>query len=222
MKQNNDVADFGSLELLKFGWSTLQKSWKTLLPMFIVVFLVNLVTQSIVNSSDGALSFFANLASWCLISLLSAGLIYSGLKVLRGKDAQLSDLISQTEVFLQYLITSFVYSLLIIFGFFLLIIPGVYWLLKYAFVLELVVDKKQSMKEAFSESSQMTKGQFGTLLKFFVAAVFINMIGALLFGLGLIITAPVTFIAYLEMYRRMKGESLIDKSSKVVEGEIVS
>lgn len=88
-------------------------------------------------------------------------------------------------------------------GYILLVIPGIIWTLKYQFVPYLVADKEMDAKEAFEYSARMTDGWKMKLFFYGIGLMLVNLAGALLFGIGLIITIPITYLFSFVIYRAL-------------------
>ncbi len=126
------------------------------------------------------------------------------------------------KMFWSYLGATVLYMLLVGIGF-MLIIPGIYFMLKYQFFGELIVDKKLGAIEALKKSAEMTSGVKWQLLGFILGVAGVNVLGALVFGFGLFVTVPVTALAYYLVYRKLslRLESLLPAtSSPVSSGEV--
>ena len=108
---------------------------------------------------------------------------------------------------------------MVLVGLLLMIVPGIYWSLKYTFVPYLVIDKKAGVGEALRISGQMTEGIKWKLLVFLMITMLFNLGGVMLFFVGVLITAPITYLAIAALYvalveRVEKGE---DEAKKVEE-----
>lgn len=196
------------IELLKAGWQVFNTTWKLVLSLGVVLLLVSMAGQLAVESvADSWLAVPLDLLSTAVQLFVSAGLIYSLLRVSRGQQAEIKDLFSQGSVFISFFIANLAYGLLVVIGIFLLVIPGIYWALKYALVTYLVVDQKLGVGAAFSKSSQLTKGKLWKILVFSLVMGVFNVLGVLALGIGMLITIPVTSLAQVELYRRLLGET---------------
>ncbi|MYM62949.1 hypothetical protein [Pseudomaricurvus sp. HS19] len=102
-------------------------------------------------------------------------------------------------------ITMILMYVLLVIGFLLLIIPGIYLSIAYSMALYLVVDKKMSPWRALETSRKaVTKHWFPMFGLMFVLALF-NLIGMIPLGIGLIWTYPLLMIALGIAYRNMFG-----------------
>ena len=69
----------------------------------------------------------------------------------------------------------------------------------------IIVDKECSAIEALKNSYDITEGNLYLLLPFTFFIAIINLIGLLLFGIGLFITIPFSIICMIKLYSSIKG-----------------
>jgi uncharacterized membrane protein len=66
------------------------------------------------------------------------------------------------------------------------------------------VDRNAGALASIGESFRLVQGSFWSVLGFLVLGFFLNLLGALLFGLGLLVTIPVTSLSLTYLYRRLQ------------------
>lgn len=71
----------------------------------------------------------------------------------------------------------------------------------YAFI-----DKKCGPIEALKQSVRITKGNRGRVILFFFTMALLNLFGALLLIVGLLVSVPVTLLAFAHLYRTLSGQ----------------
>src|SRR5438552_1918138 len=127
------------------SWELLSKNFSSLLPLFVTVVLLNFLT-SWVGENYKSINTFVNLILNIILVIAEISLYYAvtkvALKLTDHQTVNLSNLGLITKEGLRYFLTSLAYFLLVVVGLILLIIPGIYFGLKYFFVSYLVVDKK--------------------------------------------------------------------------------
>ncbi len=64
-----------------------------------------------------------------------------------------------------------------------------------------------SVRESLRESAVMTRGVKWRLLLFIVTLIFLNLLGVAIFLIGLLITIPVSLIASVDVYLKLKAHS---------------
>jgi hypothetical protein len=74
----------------------------------------------------------------------------------------------------------------------------------YPYVL---LDRSQSILMVFQDAWTLTAGTRFDLVVFYIVAVILNVAGLLLFGVGLLITVPITIIAQANVYQQLATQS---------------
>jgi len=206
---------FSIKEALSFGWDTFRADlWFFLALMFglFAVFSILGALQSAAKGMHPLVFALINVASLIVNILAGMGLIRVVLGFIHQKKPSIREAFSfSTETFFPYVIGSFLYALIVIAGMILLFIPGIVWGLKYQFFGYFLLDKKCEPKEALKRSAQITKGVKKKLFGFLIVLSILNIIGALLFGIGLLITIPVTLLSVGFIYNTLslKNESAL-------------
>lgn len=111
----------------------------------------------------------------------------------RNRSVSATDLLLSFNRFIPLLILNLIVSLVILLGFLLLVIPGIYFSVSYLFAHLFVWFYDVPPKEAVSLSRKMVSGNFSQLLLLWLALAGINLLGALAFGVGLLVTIPFSF-----------------------------
>ena len=193
-------------EAIKFGWEvTLANFWFLLLAIFAVL-AASSVPSSIAGRIRGDFPIYAlffDLAGIVLAVVVELGLLKVVLKFVDGKKPDLADLFSTLPLFFNYIFASFIYGLIVFSGLLFFIVPGVilaimFWPFSY-----LIVDKELGALESLQKSSEITSGVKTQLFLFLLAAFGINILGAMFFLVGLLVTVPTTMLASAYIYRKL-------------------
>jgi uncharacterized membrane protein len=219
---NNQLTISNSLSQ---GWQYTKKNYSVLVLCFLVLAGIS-TAFSIFRSIPNTIVYFtgdsssAGLAVLIIFALLSPllfvaetalqnltaiGFTKIQLNILDSKKTKVSDLFNANGIFWQYLATSILVGLIVIGGLLLLIVPGIIWLLKYQFAMPLIVDKKLDITESIRKSGEITKGHKGWLFGFAIVLGLVNIGGALLLLVGLLVTIPLTTMAYIYVYRQLSS-----------------
>jgi len=142
-----------------------------------------------------------------LYIIISIGLITIALKFLDDEVPKFEDLFSFKPYFWRYFGASILTGLVVWAGLILLIVPGIYWALKFQFFGYFVVDQNCEPIESMRRSSQITQSVKWKLLGFGVFLAIINVIGAICLFVGLFVTVPVTLLAYSSVYRKLLSQT---------------
>lgn len=188
---------------IKFGWQKTKESLWFLVGFQIVFYLINMLTD---NSIFGF-----------IVSLLT-GLVFTSviLRISRNEKVVFKNIFDgiSLKTVLHYFLTTVIVSVLVFTGLILLIVPGIILSLMTCFASFLIIDNKNpswpalSFWQAVKESKKITKGYKWFLFKFMMVAVLVNILGLLCLGVGMLVSIPVTTIAFAFVYEKIKNISV--------------
>jgi hypothetical protein len=196
-------AEFSIGESLAFGWQKTKAHSGVIFP----VLLINIILM-------GAYSIVANEPTLTLMGMLWAfalgvggfitgtGLTLIALRIAQGKHVEFKNIIPLPELLWRYLLAGVLVGLVVMGGIILFIIPGIYFALKFSMVRFAVLDGLEVM-ESLDKSTKLTEGVKWRLMSFYLALLVINVLGAMAFFVGLLVTIPVTLIAYAHVYQKL-------------------
>lgn len=101
-------------------------------------------------------------------------------------------------------------------GLVLLIVPGVILMIRLGFYKYLIIDKKDiSITQALRESMILTKGITWKLFLFTVVLGLVNLVGFICFVAGLLVTIPLSAIAFAYVYNKLirRLEPVVEEKS---------
>ncbi|WP_082608889.1 hypothetical protein [Oerskovia sp. Root918] len=104
------------------------------------------------------------------------------------------------------ILAAFLVGIMAAVGTILCVLPGLAVLLFSAFVYYFTLDKEQDAITAIKSSWSLVAKNFGSVFLLLLALFGINIVGALLCGIGLLVTLPLSYIAVAYAYRRLIGE----------------
>ena len=91
----------------------------------------------------------------------------------------------------------------------IVIIINIIWIaLRFQFYQYFIIDEECGSIESLKKSYYMTKDNLNILLQFAFAIVIINLGGILFFGIGIIITVPLSLLCMTKLYLDMKRNIL--------------
>jgi len=179
------------------GWN-LFKQYHT---GFVGFCLLNLAIQLALHST----SYLGAVASVAVSSPLLMGNFIVSAKLVQGHTPEFRDFFAGFQYFVPLLLLSLIAGLFISIGTILLVIPGVYLAVAYLFASYLVVDRRLDFWPAMELSRRTVKPQWFGYFAFMLLLVLLNLAGALLLGLGLLVTIPVSFCAVTAAYADLFG-----------------
>lgn len=209
--------NFSIDEALKYGWKKMTEN----LGFFIVLVLVSFLISSFFNVFSGifqeripSLSILFTIGGIIFSVFINIVYIRVALNIYGGDRGKVEDILTLSlPLFFKFLLANVLYFLIVAAGFLLLIVPGIYFAVKYQFVLYLVVDKKMDVVPAFNMSSEMTKGVKWKLLLFDLLLVVLAMVGFAVFFVGFLVAFPIIMMAAVYVYRTLFSETGIDIST---------
>lgn len=185
---------------LSHGWMrTKENIWFSLAFLLIVYIVSYLLEESLIG--------------W-LVSVFTGYLMVSVfLRISRGIKVDFTTLFvdfSGTK-FLQYFLLMVVVSVFVVVGLVAFLVPGIIVAIMTSLSSFILMDEKNDVAwnskafwHAITESKRLTSGEKWDLLVFFAVVLAMNVLGALAFGVGLLITVPVTCIALAHIYDALK------------------
>jgi len=124
------------------------------------------------------------------IPAISGGYIKSMISVSRGEVVGIGDFLKIGFNHFGTLLGAGILSVLAItIGLICFIIPGIYLMIRWFFIIQLIVDKNYDIFEAFEKSSKIVDGIFWEVLTVMILNAVISAIGGSI-GVGIIITVP--------------------------------
>ncbi len=125
---------------------------------------------------------------------LALGLTKVMLFLADDRPVEVKDLVNNGRIFLSYAAGYFIYIIAVGIGLFLLIVPGIYLAIRLQFFPYYTIEYGDTSFIALQKSWYATEEWMMSLFLFGLCVVVLNILGALLFGIGLIITYPLTTI----------------------------
>lgn len=180
------------------------------------------------------LSFLALVISTVASIAIALGWSHVVLKLVRHTKVSWADFQTNTKIWVNYFLARILYGVCTFVGIIMFVVPlfmiivlGIHvawfviigslialaglvlvsWLLtRYAFISLIAVDNpRMNGWKLLKESAKITKGHMWKLFGFLLLIVLINIIGALVLFIGLVVTIPVTMMAKGYVYNHLKS-----------------
>ncbi len=207
-------APFSATDAIGYGWKGFTANIGPLAIIGLVLILASGLSNWLSRGFDNQfLSISGSLLSAFISLVIGLGLIRAALAILDGQRPSVEQLVSTKDVG-PYLIASLVVALIVTVGLFLCVIPGLIAGFLLQFYGYAIIDKKadsvttavqSSPMGAIRASFEVVAGNIGPLILLAVLCFLLNMVGALLCGVGLLVTLPVTAIAIAYAWRYFSG-----------------
>lgn len=197
--------DFKATECIHFGWETFKKRPWILIGMLAVTTVVSYAVGYLTGlfGSNGFGSFIGFVLSAVAHTFIGMGITAFLLKAHESIESVTLNEMWHPNPFGSYFAVTILYSLAVLIGLILLVIPGIIISLAYQFGGYIVIDRNMGPVEALKESARITKGHRWELFWLLLLVVGLNVLGALALLIGLLVTIPVTCIAIVHAYRTL-------------------
>jgi uncharacterized membrane protein len=137
-----------------------------------------------------------------LVPTMAIGLFRFYLSCIRKQSVSISEIFSGFDLFGSSLAWLFVHTLLVVLGFCLCILPGIYLSVAWAFSLMVLADKKYGFWESMEISRQVVTANWGWALFLLFISSIILLFGFFGFVIGLFITIPFSYLMLAAAYTR--------------------
>jgi uncharacterized membrane protein len=217
--QNGYSTDVGGY--LSRGWELFKRNIGGFIGFALLLGLINVGFMIVIGTVDpaagdpdqppSALASFLNGASTIISIPLQAGFYIVASKLAKQRPTTFGDFFRGFNYFVQLLLASFVSGIFIVLGFLLLVIPGIYLAVAYSFVTLLVIERKMDFWQAMETSRKVITKQWFAFFGLGLLMFFINLVGIIPCGLGLLLTIPFTYCTYTAAYESIFGMNLSDQ-----------
>lgn len=196
------MRSFSKKEALKFGWQRFKERPFFLIGLFILTTVISGVTGFVAEEvGSGGVGAVVNLIDFAIQIILGMGMTLILLRVYDQVDTDYTDLLEPLHLFWKYLAMTILVLVIVLIGFILFIIPGIIAGIALSFASYLVIDRNLGPVEAIKESVHITQGHRWNLFIFGFAIFLFNIFGAMFFGVGLLVTIPISALATVHVYR---------------------
>jgi hypothetical protein len=201
---------------ISYGWEKFKANWGVWVGISLIAVIISVVVQLPFGGFDGGfgtgdmdsgfgagsliLSMIGLVVSFVVGALIQAAFVRGALHELNGNKPNFGAFFqfgNIAQVFVASLIVGAITSI----GYLLCVIPGVIVMFLTWYTLTFVLDQNQDATTAIKSSFNLTSQNVGPLLLLALACVGLNIVGALLCLIGLLVSGPVTLIAATYAYR---------------------
>jgi len=193
-------------EAVGFGWSAAKQNLGVFILIAIVLFVlfgVLNVAADLLSERSPVLSLAVALLSVVLNLLVQLGLVKVALKCCDNVRPAVGDVFNCVPLLVKYFVGTILYSLIILGGLVLLIVPGIVWAVKYQFYPYFILEKGLGPVASIKMSGKMTCGAKWRLLFFDLVCMGVILLGVLAFLVGLIVAVPVVMVGTASIYRKL-------------------
>ena len=187
-----------------------QKAWKLISPYWLILSAFTALYVSFLyfalRNPD-----FGQIAQMIIAGPISAGYYLTINKIRKGEYISFGNFFDGFKMFMPVMIVSMLSGLIISIGMLLLVIPGIFFSVIYLFAMPLVVFDKLDFWAAMESSRIIITKNFTEAFLFGLMIVGVNILGLLAFGLGVLITIPLSYAVILMAYEDIYNFEEIDE-----------
>ena len=192
--------------------SSYGNSWKQLWKYFLELFLIGLIyfvislpagipNWTIDPTSVAPLwSFFGIIYNLLIAGPVGYGMSFAYLEAARGDKLEIKDMFEAFKNYWNAVLAGLLVTVIVVIGFFLLIIPGIIFACKLAFVPYIVVERKMDAISAVKESWRITDGYALDVFLIGLLGIPIVIAGLICLGVGVIVSIMWINLALASLY----------------------
>jgi hypothetical protein len=217
-------------ESIKFGWEKTHKHSTIIFQSLLTLFGVQIAEQIVMRVLNGTLEgALAGAVLFVLAIVLGIGFTLIVLRIAQGKHVTYQDIVPPINVWVSYIGASLLAGIVTIVPLLVGVIvclvayavlpsmaaivvcaivaavafvTAIYFALRYALVRFAILDDTDIVK-SLRTSARLTKGHKWWLVGFSITLGLLNILGAILLLVGLLITIPVTAFAFAHVYVKL-------------------
>jgi len=203
--------NFGIGNAISFGFTVLSKNAGSVLLAglfyLLITFGAAMLTELIKLTTESIfIALLLDLIYFLITVWLMLGWAKFALKAFNGETLNPADILSQTDKILAGFAAYLLYTIIVVIGMLLLIVPGLYLASRLFFFDYFIVEKGMGPIGALGASWQLAEGNVLNVFGLLLLAGLIAGAGLLVCGIGIIVTVPPAMIAYGYAYKKLQGE----------------
>jgi hypothetical protein len=195
-------------QAIDFAWRTFKRHYGLFSTVLLTILgaWIGLEIVVIAGQRFGLLLWVgAHLAFLLFLASIEIGFLQICLVLYDGGEPKFADCFAHWSVGLKFLAGQIFFLLLVVVGLLFLVVPGVYFGVRYAFFGFCMAAGESDLIMSFRQSAILSAGAWVNLLRVFAVLLLFNFLGASLLGLGLAITIPVSALLATAIYRQLKS-----------------
>jgi uncharacterized membrane protein len=193
---------------VSYAWKKFQQFAGPLIGIVLVIVAVELVGGILrFTIKNFFLGFIVYALFFIVAQILTIGIINAALMITRGETPAIGTVFA-TEYLGPFILASIIYGAAVFVGTVLCIIPGILAAIFFGFYGFYVLDQHLGAAESIAASFNLVKEHFGRVFLVLLVAFLLNLVGALLCGIGLLVTAPMCWIMFGYAYRWLNGQPI--------------
>jgi len=160
----------------------------------VIVGVITVLIMVVNIDENGILANLLNIVNSALSMIFTAGIMYMGVLRATGRPVIWKDVFTGFPISGQIIVASLLQMVLVMIGFALLILPGIYLMVGYMMTFPLMIDRSMTPWEAMETSRKAIHKVWWKIFGLYLLVMLILFISAIPLGIGLIWTAPMSVV----------------------------
>lgn len=177
-----------------------------MLTFFVLAILPQIYFMAQVPDEPNAQAQFTSFLLTLVQLFLSLGFIKIMLLLVQDEYVEVADMFNNFRPFLSYFVASFLYGIATFVGLLLLVIPGIFIAIRFQFYPYFILEENVSSFTALQKSFYLSQNLTLELFLLGAVVIILNLVGILLFGVGIVLTYPLTTMATAIVYKSLTEE----------------
>ena len=198
-------------EVVGTSWKAVKSQIWVLVGLFVAYTIIAGIIQTFIMPSQpqaGMNIFTPRLGIGWLVSLVISGLFILGylknlFQTLDGQEPQFSAYGQQARKLLTYILSYFLFALIVGIGLVLFIIPGIYLAIRLQFFPAFIVEENEGIVESLKMSWSITRGNVGKLFLLGVVMFALILLGLVVLLIGVFVAIPLVYMMYCYTFRKL-------------------
>ena len=221
----NGEFDFTVKEILSEAWHLTDGAKFTLNLSFFAYVIIAIVLSGILSlvfdsrayyESEQLLKGILSDQAQSLLSLpilmpIMTGIVMLAIKRASHKKMDISSIFDYYIYVWPLVFASILINAVIVFGFLLLIIPGIYLSITFVFTIQLMIDKQLGIIDAMKTSFGVVSRKWFTFFGLYMTIGLLSILCIFTLGIGFIWVLPLSFMVNAVLYRRIFGYSNLER-----------
>jgi uncharacterized membrane protein len=170
-----------------------------------ISFAITMVQEATVGTTGDVAASLVEIIVTLILFPLGVGLGLLGIRRAAGKETPVSTLWEPYSQAIPLIVMFILMAVLIVAGFLLLVLPGIYLSIAYSFAPYLIVEKNMGVWEALETSRKAITAYWWRYFGLMLVALLLVIIGLIPVFIGLIWVVPIIAIATGEVFAKTFG-----------------
>ena len=179
--------------------------------------IITLVQEATVGTAGDVAASVVEILVTLILFPLGVGLGLLGIRRAAGKETPVSTLWEPYSQAIPLIVMFVMMAVLIVAGFFLLVLPGIYLSIAYSFAPYLIVEKNMGAWEALETSRKAITQYWWRYFGLMLVALLLIIIGSIPLLIGLVWVFPIVAIATGEVFAKTFGDPEVDALDSDIE-----